>query len=356
MALTLIGISHHTAPVELREKLSFRDEDLKTALSGLRAEGEEAVLLSTCNRTELYFHSPHPSHKERALKFFQEHSAGQALEPHLYMKEGQEAVQHLFSVAAGLESLVYGEQEIQKQVKDAYCSAHYWRLTAKLFNVLFQRALYVGKLVRTHTGIARGSLSVASVAVSLAEKIFGDLTESNVLIFGAGNMAELAARHLLSKKIKKLYVANRTFENARILADQFQGEPLRLEEGLQKIAAVDIVITSIFSDQPILTRENMKAVMTARGNRSLFVIDIAVPRNVETSVSSLDNLYLYNIDDLQGIAGENLKSRGGEIEKARSIVSLKASEFFEWVKSMEEGDEKSLKHSSETLRDSMADL
>ena len=350
MALSLIGISHKTAPVELREKLSFSPQEFRKALQDLRgsSQGEEAVLLSTCNRTELYVHSHDPSHRASQVGFLQGRFDGAG--PFLYFKEGDEMVRHLFNVAAGLDSLVQGEQEIQKQVKDAYQSALGLGLTSKIFNVLFQRALYVGKLVRTQTRISHGALSVGSVAVCLAEKIFGDLSQSTVLIFGAGEMAEISARHLLSKKIRRLWVANRTLENARRLAESFQGEPLGLEEGLSKISSADIVITSIASDQSILTREILKGAMMRRANRSLFLIDIAVPRNVEPSAHEMDNLYLYNIDDLEAIAGENLKLREGEIEKARSIVNTQASEFWNWIQSIGEGEEKSLKHHSGYLR------
>lgn len=353
MALSLIGISHRTAPVELREKLSFGEPELKRALEDLRgrSQGEESVLLSTCNRTELYAHSHDPAHREREVGFLRDRFGGAGLDHFLYFKEGDDMIRHLFSVAAGLDSLVQGEQEIQKQVKDAYQAAQGLGLTSKIFNVLFQRALYVGKLVRTHTGIAHGALSVGSVAVSLAEKIFGDISESTVLLFGAGKMAEISARHLLSKKIRRLWVANRTLDNARRLADSFQGEPLGLEEGLSRISSADIVITSIASERPILTREILKYALMRRANRSLFLIDIAVPRNVDPSVHELDNLYLYNIDDLEAISRENLKSRGGEIEKAQGIVNMKASEFWDWIKSIGEGGEKSLRHSPECLRD-----
>ncbi|OGR85348.1 MAG: glutamyl-tRNA reductase [Elusimicrobia bacterium RIFCSPLOWO2_01_FULL_54_10] len=343
----MVGISHKTAPVELREKLSFGEEEIKKALQELRQfpSEEEAVLLSTCNRTELYIHSHDAEHSARTVKFLKERFGEPGLDSHLYFKEGESMVRHLFSVASGLDSLVQGEQEIQKQVKDAYSSAQAFNLTSKLFNVLFQRALYVGKLVRTHTGIAHGALSVGSVAVSLAEKIFGDLSRSSVLLFGAGEMAEICARHLISKKVRNLMVANRTLENAQTLAQDFKGEALSLEAGLERVHSADIVITSVASERPILTDSAMKEAMRRRGNRSLFVIDIAVPRNVETSVHSLDNLYLYNIDDLEAIAAENLRSRGGEIEKARAIANLKATEFWDWAKSLQDGGERSFKHS-----------
>ena len=346
MALSLVGVSYKTAPVEVREKLSFNPDGHKDALRVLRggSAGREVVLLSTCNRTEIYFHSNEPRQRELAVEFLKGKSGRADLDPLLYFKEGDQMVGHLFAVVAGLDSLVRGEQEIQKQVKDAYQAAQGAGTTSKLFNVLFQRALYVGKLVRTRTGIGHGALSVGSVAVSLAEKIFGDLSQSAVLLFGAGKMAEISARHLLSKKIRRLWVANRTLEHARRLAESFQGEPLELEEGLSKIHSADIIIASVSAERPILPRGALQEAMARRANRSLFVIDIAVPRNVEPSAHELDNLYLYNIDDLEAIALENLRSRGGETEKAQAIVEAKSAEFWDWVKSVDQGDEKRFKH------------
>ena len=330
MSLSVVGLSHKTAPVDLREKLSFNISELEEVLSlaPRQTSMEDVVVLSTCNRTEIYTHAHEDRIKTWGKDFLQSHFQRKDLEAYLYVKEGEAMIEHLFSVASGLDSMVYGEHEILKQVKDAYHLSQRLNLTGKLFNVLFQRALYVGKLVRTETGIGQGALSVGSVAVSLAEKIFGDLSESTVLIFGAGKMAEISARHLLSQKVKRLLVANRTVEKAVGLAQQFNGKALTLDEGLSQIALADIVITSMAASEPILTKSVMIEHMAKRQNRSLFVIDIAVPRNVEPEIHELDNLYLYNIDDLQAIVHSNFKNRGNEIEKASQIVRLKTAEFY----------------------------
>jgi glutamyl-tRNA reductase len=343
MSLVVIGISHKTAPVELREKISFPREQLEGVLSEVRGKAPgEVAILSTCNRTEIYAHGP--DDLEGWCVKLLERRLGTGAEKYVYRKAGPDMIGHLFRVAGGLDSLVVGENEILKQVKDAYGLAHQNGLTAKVLNVLFQRALYVGKLVRTQTSIGQGSVSVGSVAVSLAEKIFGDLSESEVLVFGAGKMAEVSSRYLLGKKVRKLLVANRTLENAKALAAQFGAEALTLEEGFGRMASADIVITSMSADRPVLTAASVGEWMLRRRNRSLFIIDIAVPRNVETAVHQLDNVYLYNIDDLQAIAQENIRGRSAEIDRAVQIVSEKSREFFDWYESLASGREKSLKH------------
>lgn len=346
MPLVVVGLSHKTAPVELRERISFSREQLEMELAEARrnAPGELAIL-STCNRTEIY------AHAERDLTDWclglLERRLGGDPRPYVYQKKEGEMISHLFSVASGLDSLVLGENEILKQVKEAYGLALQKGLTAKVLNVLFQRALFVGKMVRTHTAIGQGSVSVGSVAVSLAEKIFGDLTQSTVLVFGAGKMAEVSSRYLLDKSVRNLWVANRTLENARALAERFNATPFSLEEGLERMAAADIVITSMASDRPVLTCDGIRGLMRRRHNKSLFVIDIAVPRNVEAGAHQIDNVYLYNVDDLQAIAQENARGRSAEIEKSGRIVADKARELFEWYESLKTGKEKSLKHWNE---------
>lgn len=345
MPLIVVGISHKTAPVELREKLAFSSEGLEKVLEGFRDRSplSEMTLLSTCNRTEIYGHSKQNA-RDWCVEFLHERFGRNDLGNFLYVKEERDMVNHLFKVSAGLDSLVFGENEILKQVKDSYHLCKDRGFTGKMFNVLFQRALYIGKLVRTHTGIGTGALSVGSVAVSLSEKIFGELSQSTVLIFGAGKMAEVSARYLLSKKVRRLLVANRSLDHARALAEKFNAVPLSLEEGLARIVSADIVITSMASQRPILSRELISETMARRQNKSLFLVDIAVPRNVDPQVHQIDNVYLYNIDDLEAIAGENLKNRSKEIEKASLIVDQKSAEFFEWVESLKSGEEKSLKH------------
>lgn len=350
MHLSVTGISHKTAPVELREKLSFSPTLLKQTLQEIKEKNPrfEIVILSTCNRTEIYTASEE-NMESWSTQFLITIFGQDSLKKYLYTKSEKEMNAHLFAVAAGLDSLVIGENEILKQVKDAYALSHEFSLTGKIFNVLFQRAIYVGKLVRTETGISRGALSVGSVAVNLAEKIFGDLRESTLLLFGAGKMAELSARYLASKKIKKLLVANRTLENARSLAEKFQAQALSLEEGLNLLSLADVVIASVSGSEPFLKKVFVAETMRKRQNRSLFIIDIGVPRNVESTIHQLDNVYLYNIDDLETIVRENREHRRKEVEKAEKIIEEKAKEFYSWYCSLKTGEEKSLKHSAELV-------
>lgn len=346
MILSVIGISHKTAPVELREKLAFSPERLKETLKEIKENypALEIVILSTCNRTEIYTASEE-NMEEWCTQFLANTFGQDSLKKYLYTKFEREMNAHLFAVAAGLDSLVIGETEILKQVKDAYALSYELSLTGKILNVLFQRAIYVGKLVRTQTGVSRGTVSVGSVAVNLSEKIFGDLRNSTVLLFGAGKMAELSARYLASKKIKKLLVANRTLENAKSLAEKFQAQALSFEEGLNFLSLADVVLTSVSGDKPFLKKELVAETMRKRQNRSLFIVDIGVPRNVEETVHRLDNVYLYNIDDLETIVQENIAARRKEVEKARALVQEKSKEFYSWYCSLKSGEEKSLKHS-----------
>lgn len=345
MPLVVVGVSHKTAPVELREKLALNPQTVEQILKERSATGpiKEMTVLSTCNRTELYGFSESEV-QDHCRAFFRERLSSVSADQFVYVKSEQDMVRHLFSVSSGLDSLVVGENEILKQVKDAYQLAHRSGTTGKIFNVLFQRALYVGKLVRTRTAIGQGATSVGSVAVSLSEKIFGDLSGSSVLILGAGKMAEVSARYLVSKKVKNLRVANRTLEHARELAEKFQGTPLSLEDGFKQMTETDIVITSVSVPEPILTRRHVAELMRQRRNRSLFIVDIAMPRNVEPSVHGIDNVYLYNIDDLKSIADENMSRRADEVEKAGQMVAEMSSEFFDWYCSLKTGSEKSLKH------------
>ena len=349
MNLSVTGLSHKTAPIHLREKLSFSQKEIESILKKeIERSPRELLILSTCNRTEIYNYSS--QEESQPTQFLTEHFGDKDLAPYLYVKKGKEAVSHLFKVAAGLDSLVLGETEILKQVKDAYYCAHAVGATGKLFNVLFQRALYVGKFVRTHTAIGEGPLSVGGVAVCLAEKIFGDLSSSTVLLFGAGKMATVSSKYLLSKKVRRLYVSNRTLETAQELAKELNAQALTLEEGMNLLPQVDIVLSSVSVTQYLLTREVIQGFMNSRQNRSLFIIDISLPRSVEPSIHEIDNVYLYNIDDLQAIVQENSNKRSHEFEKATQVVEEKSSEFYEWARSLKEGEEKSLKHSAGELR------
>lgn len=342
MELTLIGVSHKNAPVGVRECLAV----LPTAdvFERLRERGcSEAVLLSTCNRFELYLFG---LDKLRATALL-ESISGLNLSAHAYVHTGARAVEHLFDVSAGLDSLVVGETEILGQVKAAYEVAKGARMTGKRANVLFQRALYVGKKVRNDTAIAVGQTSVASVAVQLAESIFGHLAESAVLVLGAGAMAELTARHLMSKKVRKLTISNRTYERAAGLAGRLKADALAWDKFPAALETCDVVIASTGSDKAILTREMVEAALPRRSGRSLFIIDIAMPRDVEETVHGLEHVYLYRLEDLEAIVADNLKSRGGEVERARGIARAKAEEFAAWLDSVAAGREISLTHAEE---------
>lgn len=341
MDLVLVGLSHKSAPASVRERLA------RLSLDGLyrrlREEGSrEAVVLSTCNRFELYLAGGEIP-PARGLAVLEE-LCGFALKEHAYVCTADEAVRHLFSVASGLDSLVVGESEILGQVKDAYEKARLAGVTGKAFNVLFQRALFAGKKVRSETAIAVGQTSVASVAVQLAEAVFGDLSNSEVLLLGAGKVAEIAAHHLLSRKVRGLAVANRTFERGRELAARFAATAVPWEEFPRRLSRADIVLASTGSPEPVLTRAMVEAALTARGRRSLFIIDIAMPRDAEEGIHGLDGAYLYRLEDLERIVESNLGSRQAEVESARAITAALSAQFWSWWKSVAEGREESLKH------------
>ncbi len=337
--LSLVGLSHKNAALELREKLAVvPPQRVFEALK--RNQVAEAVVLSTCNRFEVYARAG----SEELLPVIEEFAGGK-LGAQAYVLENGEVVRHLFEVSSGLDSLVVGETEILGQVKAAYELAKAAGMTDKRSNVLFQRALYTGKKVRSETAIAVGQTSVASVAVELAESIFGSLAKSEVLILGAGAMAELTARHLLSKKVSKLTIANRTWERGSELARRLSAAALPWERFEAELANVDIVIASTGSDKPVVRREAVEAAMARRAGRSLFFIDIAMPRDVEEGVHSLEHVYSYRLEDLETIAARNMASRGKEVESARALARAKAAELWRWYEALSSGQEISLKHS-----------
>lgn len=343
----VIGLSHETTPVEIREKLAIEAEHLPERLLRLKSQAplEEIVLLSTCNRTEVYASSPEKAAAAEAVgRELHAWAAPALLTEHLYVREDQTAVQHLFRVASGLDSMVKGEHEILSQVKRAYQIAHASGFTGKLLNVLFQRSLYVGKRVRTETGLSLGASSVGSVAVTMAARIFSDLTERTVMILGAGQMAERTAQHLLTQKVRTLLVANRTLARAQELAAQIGGQALSFEAGLAALAQADIVICSTASSEPIIRPDVVQAAMAERRGRSLFFIDIAMPRDVDPAVHRLDNVYLYNIDDLQKIVNDRERQRVRELAEAEAIVQQETSEFVRWLAAHHLGQPLGLRH------------
>jgi glutamyl-tRNA reductase len=339
--LLLVGVSYKNGALAEREVLAALPP--QRVHEALRAEGvKEAVVLSTCNRFEIYLVDERD--EDWANGVFKQ-VAGTDLKESLYFRRDAAAVEHLFSVAAGLDSLVVGESEILGQVKSAYEQAKAASMTGKRTNVLFQRALYTGKKVRNDTSIAVGPTSVAAVAVQLAESIFGPLQKSEVLILGAGAMAELTARHLLSKKVAKLTIANRTWERGKALADGLGASAVAWPEFERALTEADIVIASTGSDKPVLRREAVAAAMESRGGRSLFLIDIAMPRDVEETVHGLEHVYLYRLEDLETIVAGNLAGRGGEVARAGTLARAKAAELWSWLESLAAGKEISLRHS-----------
>jgi glutamyl-tRNA reductase len=350
MGLVAVGISHKTAPVALRERLAIPPSELGNVLQRLleTKELQEAVVLSTCNRLEVYARptSDRVSAINNLQHFFQGAYGDVPLSDSLYHREAEAAVAHLFRVAAGLDSLVVGETEILGQVKAAYLFSQAQGTTGKITNVLFQRALFVGKHIRTKTRLSEGSSSVGSVAVQLAEKIFGSLQDRQVLLVGAGEMAEVTARHLMSQKIGSLTILNRTPEKAEVLAAQLGGTAGPLERLPEELLKADIVICSTAAEKPIITRDELEVCMKSRMGRSLYFVDIAVPRNVDPSAHGLDNVYVYNMDDLQALVEKNLDRRRQEVDQAEALVTALSKEFYEWVRATLDGKTSTLKHTS----------
>ena len=348
MELILSGLSHKTAPIELRERFAIPREEIPRALAGLRRDFslKEVVLLSTCNRVEVYAVSPHANPSDGMLdEFFSELCRTPEIKTALYRMKGFDAVRHAFSVAGGLDSMVVGESEILGQVRTAYEAASAAGTTGKLTNVLFQRALFIGKKVRTETGISKGATSVASIGVGLAQRIFGSLADRRILILGAGKVAETTTRHLLSQEAGSIVVMNRTRAKAVELARLFHGEVAPLESLSEELERADIVICSTGSPQPMIHRDVVATAMARRRGRSLYFIDVAVPRDVEPGVHALDNVYVYDIDDLQSLVADNLAQRSQEISQARSFVEEAAREFHRWQEAIREGREVPLRHS-----------
>lgn len=338
----VVGLNHKKGSAEIRERLSALAA--ASVLERLKEEGwREAVVLSTCNRFEIYAVSERADPASELGDFLLRLSGSQGPAQN-YAYGELEAVRHLFSVASGLDSLVVGEAEVLGQVKAAYEAAQSAQVTGKSSNVLFQRALYVGKLVRSKTAIASGQTSVASVAVQLAERIFGDLSECKVLILGAGKMAELTARHTLSRKAAELYVSNRTREKAQELGRRFGARPVAWEDFPRLLEKVDVVIASTGSAEPVVTVEMAREAVKARQGRSLFFIDIAMPRDVEEGVHSLPQVYHYRLEDLKGIVEENLSRRQEEFQRAKELVESKAREFLDWRRNSEAGKKGGLSH------------
>lgn len=338
MALVTLGLNHLTAPVALRERAAFPPEAASPALAGLMAEPgvREAAILSTCNRTELYC-TVEPGAESAPAQWLQRHRGltHAGLDEFLYRHHDADAVRHLFRVATGLESMVLGEPQILGQVKDAYAMAREANALKAPLERLFQNTFAVAKRVRTDTRIGANSVSVAFTAVRLAERVFTDLREACVLLIGAGETIELAARHLTEAKVRRLIVANRTLANAQALATRFGGYAIALADLPRHLAEADIVIASTASREPVLLRQHVEQAITTRKRKPMFLVDIAVPRDIEPSVGELEDVYLYTIDDLHQVIDENLRSRREAAIEAEAMIELSVEHFMGWWRTLD---------------------
>ncbi len=336
--LFLLGVSHRTAPVDLRERLDFSSRDLGAAVEALatRQSAAESVVLSTCNRSEIYVASSDlPRARQEIVSFLSEYHgvSPDLFAPHLFALDDRAAARHLFRVAAGLDSLVVGEPQILGQVKDAFQTAAERRCTGPMLSKLFQWSLTVGKRVRTETTLGEGAVSVSFAAVALARKIFGRLEGRRVLVIGAGEISTLTAQHLKAQGVAEIVITSRTAAHAQTLADTVGGRAVPWSDMPGALAAADIVVTATGAQRPILSRAQVEAVTGRRRPDPLFIIDVAVPRDVEAAVGDIEQVFLYNVDDLQTIVQENMSRRGAEIERAEAIVNEELERFTAWQRS-----------------------
>jgi len=329
------GLTFEKTPVELREKVAFRNEQLPEALEQMKKflNLSEAVLISTCNRVEYFGATTQPEQAAAAWPDFlrQFHAVSEDFAPLSFQLRDMPCVEHLFSVASGLKSMVVGETEILGQLKDAYDIALAQGQTGKWLNRLFQSSFAAAKSVRSRTAITRGSVSVGSVSVELAEKIFGNLRGCRVMVIGAGDTSERTARSLLGRGVHSILVSNRTFDRAEILARELGGQAVRWEEWEEQALQVDIMISSTSAPHYVLTQAKLETLLRRRERRPLFLIDLAVPRDFEPSINLLDDVYLYDIDDLQSIAQTHLRERQTEITRSVEILQPHVERYMAWT-------------------------
>lgn len=334
MSIVVVGLSHHSAPVELRERFAFEEAQVPGALEELRKAGiaTEGVVLSTCNRVEIYVSTalaPENAFAEMKKFLVAHHAYNGALGDELYSFAEPHSLRHLFKVASGLDSMVIGETEIFGQLKKAYDLALAHKQTGAFLNRAFQRAFNVAKHIRTETNIQRGSVSVMSAAVELAEKIFTSLPEHEVLVIGAGETSEKTARALQSRGVKRITVTNRSPERAAALAAELGARTVPFDQWPDEFERIDIAISSTAAPQHILDRARLEPLMKRRKHRPLLLIDIAVPRDIDPAVNALDNVYLYNVDDLQSIADDYMKLRQEEVARCEKIIAEKVAALLE---------------------------
>lgn len=340
MNIVVLGINHKTAPVEVREKLAFTDNQLEEAYSLLKADKEikECVLLSTCNRTELYANcDDFEKGKEALIKFLCDlkNVSPQAIRPSVYFYKAAKAVSHLFLVGSGLDSMVIGETQILGQVRTSYEKADSNNSVSKVFHHLFRQAIVAGKRVQSETGINNNAVSISYAAVELAKRIFDNLESRSVLVMGAGKMSHITLKHLCNQGVKDIYVVNRTKQRAIELAEKFNGQHVEYKDMYESMQNVDIVISSTGAPHYMIKKDDMTKLMKRRKNRPIFLIDIAVPRDIEPSIDDLSSVYLYDIDNLQGVVDENMSERVKAAEKAKLIIEEETVEFEIWYKTLD---------------------
>lgn len=333
------GISYKTAPVEVRERFSFSDADLREALGTLRLRESvlECCIVSTCNRVEVYAVTENCGKCGEEIKSFLldfHKLPGQSLSPYIHTRVGPDAVRHLFRVAASIDSMVIGETQILNQLKSSYNVAHSENTVGLILNRLFNRAFFAGKKVRAETGISSQAVSISYLGVELAKRIFENLANRTVMLVGTREMGELFAKHLVSNNIKELYVTSRNFSNAEKLSRSLKGKPIRFEEMLYRLKDIDILVTATGSSDYIIRSEHVKQSLKLRKNDPIFMIDIAVPRDIDPKINKIPGVYLYDIDDLRVVQGENLNSRKENLKKAEEIVLNVEKGFMDWMESL----------------------
>lgn len=338
--ILIVGVNHRSAPVEVRERLAVTQDALEPHLQRLTdgAGVEEVVLLSTCNRVEVIVATESPERARQTVHEFLRQvnpEGGSDLQKHLHSQQGRDAVRHLFRIAASLDSMVVGEPQILGQIKEAYAQASRCGATGTILHRCFHRAFRGAKRVRSETGIASHAVSVSSAAVELAGKIFDQLTDKTVLLIGAGTMSELALRHLAAAGARHLFVCNRTLAHAEELANQFLGVPVPFPELDRYVERADVILGSTAAHDFVLTREVVAQALRRRKYRPMFLIDLSVPRNFDPQINELDNVYLYDIDDLSLVTQENLELRTREAQKAETIIEAEVEAFLHWLASLD---------------------
>jgi len=339
MHIVVVGLNYRTAPVEVRERFALAEEQLSDALTKLKSTMSimECVMVATCNRTEIYAVVERPQICGHDVRWFMEQWFGLPREQftnYLYMYEDQQAISHLFKVACGLDSMIIGETQILGQVRDAFLEAQRLKTTGKIFNMLFKQSITLAKRAHSETKIGELAVSVSYAAVELGKHIFGSFSEKNVFVFGAGETGELTAKHLHSNGASRIQVVNRTLEKAQEVAAQFNGVAYTYEQARPELEQADIMISSTAAKQYILTKSDVEAIMVKRRNKPLFMIDIAVPRDFDPSIASIDNVFLYDIDDLKDIVESNLAQRKMEAAKIDVMIVEEMKQFASWYQTL----------------------